>query len=389
MDLPLPPVERLRTFRPSFCPRRKCPDHRTSRSDYRVHVHGSYTTARGKVIPRYLCLTCKKTFSRQAFSSAYSLKRAELLFAVAAGLVAGSAHRQIARVLGCAPSTVTRLAYRIGRACLLLGEEAASELDSQPDREPIVLDHFETFEFSQDLPFGVATAIGQDSWFVRALDPAPHRRTGPLPPAIRKRLKRRNPRPTKGGYLGSTRRILDRLLGSKPAGATTELRIVCDGHASYQRAIARHPARRRIRHEIHPNPERGPKGSPRSDVAIARDRALFAADLLHGLIRHSQAAHRRETIAFGRRLNALMLRLWVLAVWRNFIKGRSERKPDPTTPAMAVWLTDRPWRWSDALSRRRFPDRVGLRGVSRELYDLAWTTPELPSNARHQLRLAY
>ena len=44
------------------------------------------------------------------------MKRPELLIPVAAGLVAGSAHRQIARAVD----------------------------------EPIVFDHFETFEFTQD-----------------------------------------------------------------------------------------------------------------------------------------------------------------------------------------------------------------------------------------------
>jgi hypothetical protein len=84
--------------------------------------------------------------------------------------------------------------------------------------------------------------------------------------------------------------------------------------------------------EQHPDPPRGPKGSPRSAKAKARDRAMFPVDLLHGLLRHSLAAHERETIAFEKRLNAIVERLFLVAIWRNFVKGVPERRGDPTTP---------------------------------------------------------
>ena len=111
---------------------------------------------------------------------------------------------------------------------------------------------------------------------------------------------------------------------------------------------------------------------------------MFPADLLHGLLRHSLAAHKRETIAFGRRLNAIVERLFLVAIWRNFVKGVSERRGDRTTPAMRLGLTDRPWKWERVLGRRLFPDREKLAGVWLELYGRDWPTPELPSNTRHR-----
>ncbi len=53
-----------------------------------------------------------------------------------------------------------------------------------------------------------------------------------------------------------------------------------------------------------------------------------------------------------------MERLFLLVAWRSLIKGVSERKPDPTTPAMRKGLTERPWGWSRLLGRRLFPDRL-------------------------------
>jgi hypothetical protein len=84
-----------------------------------------------------------------------------------------------------------------------------------------------------------------------------------------------------------------------------------------------------------------------------------------------------------------MERLFVFVAWRNFIKGRSERKPDPDTPAMRLGLTRRPWTWKMTLARRLFPARERLRGVWRELYRRQWTTPLLPSNRLHDLKLAF
>jgi len=385
VDWPRTPVDRLQSFRPPFCPRADCPHHRRP-AGFRFRRHGHYRTARGPLRPRFRCLRCGSTFSRRAFSVAYYLKRPELLIPVAAGLQAGSAHRQLARSLGCAPSTVTRLSARLGRHALLLLAHARHGLAGRLD-EPVVLDHFETFELTQDLPLGLATPVGAHSWFVYAIDPAPHARSGRRSPPQQRRCARRRPRPRRGGYLGSTTRVLDRLLPLCPA--KRPLRLLGDGHPAYDQARRRHPQAARIQLVRFPNPARGPKGAPRSPQARARDRALFPVDLLHGLLRHSLAAHKRETLAFGKRLNALVERLGLAAIWRNFVKGRSERKHDPTTPAMRLGLTDRPWSWARVLAHRLFPDRHGLDPVARLLYDRGWTTPELPANTRHRKRFAY
>jgi hypothetical protein len=305
---------------------------------------------------------------------------------VAAGLVAGSAHRQIARSLGCAPSTVTRLAARLGRHAILLLAYALTELGGRVD-EPFVLDHFETFEFTQDYPFGVATPVGAHSWFVYGLDPAPHARAGYRSVHQQRRLEARPRRARRGGYAGSTRRTLDVLVSLGKPGQS--LRIRGDGHPAYDRAVARHREAGRLVLERYPNPPRGPKGSPSSAPARVRDRAMFPVDLLHKILRHTLAHQRRETLAFGRRLNAVLERLFVAAVWRNFIKRRSERRPEPRTPAMCLGLTDAPWDWKRALSRRLFFRRLRLPSAWSSLYRRLWTTPVLPFNTTHDLIRAF
>jgi hypothetical protein len=182
--------------------------------------------------------------------------------------------------------------------------------------------------------------------------------------------------------------VLDRLLAlAVPEGRRLEL--IGDGDPALDRAVAQHPRARRLRLHRYPNPARGPKGSPRTREAIERDEAMFPVDLLHALLRHSLAAHKRETIAMGRRLNAIIERFFLALIWRNLIKGVSERRGDPTTPAMRAGLTDRPWSWHRVLGRRLFPDREGVDGTWLELYRRDWVTAELGPNSRHRKVFAY
>ena len=116
---------------------------------------------------------------------------------------------------------------------------------------------------------------------------------------------------------------------------------------------------------------------------------MFPSDALHALLRHSVAHHRRETIAFGRRLNALMERFFIAAGWRNFIKRRTERRPDSTTPAMALGLAQEPWTWKRLLGQRLFFMREKLPPAWRQLYVRIWKTPLLGRNTRHDLKLAF
>jgi transposase-like protein len=385
MHWPGTPVERLQAFRPSFCPHPECTEHQRTERGLRFRRHGFYRTLRRWRIPRFVCPTCRHTFSRQSFALSYFLKRPELLVPVAAGLQAGSAHRQIARTVGCAPSTVTGLSARLGRHALLLHGRALNELRGRT-AEPFVLDHFEVFEFSQDYPFGVATVVGAKSWFWYLLDPAPHRRTGHISAFQTIRLARRPSRPRFGGYVGSAARVFDRMVALVPSPGMVEVR--CDDHPAYRRVATAHAQRWRLSLRRFRNPERGPKGSPRSAEARARDQAMFPVDALHQLLRHTGAHYRRETIAFGRRLNAVMERLYLTAVWRNFVKGVSENNPSRGTPAMQVGLTSQRWSWKRILSRRLFPNREKVPELCQILYRREWPTPLLQSNRLHHLKYA-
>jgi transposase-like protein len=382
---PIQPVEIQRRFAPPFCPHRACFQHRqTDPRRFAYKRHGSYVRGDGRRVPRYLCCTCNRSFSKQSFATSYFLKRPELLVPVAKALVNGSAHRQIARMVGCAPATVTRLSARLGRHAQLLQVMALLHLSS--DTEDTILDHTETFEGTQDQPIAIGTLVGRDSWFVYGIDANTHRRSGRRSRFQQERLLRRAYRDPLGGFEGSAGRLLEL---RADFGPRTRVRVLSDDLEAYARAISRRGLASRIEHVVVPNPERGPKGAPRSAEAIARDRAMFANDLLHALFRHCLAHHHRETIAFPRRVVAALDRIFLFCGWRNFIKGVSERKPDRTTPGMRKGLTREPWTWKRYLARRLFPERLPVPASWREIYRRDWITPTLPSNTRHDLRLAF
>jgi hypothetical protein len=294
--------------------------------------------------------------------------------------VAGSAHRQIARTAGCHHSTVTRRAQRVGRHSLVLHELL---LDSLPRAdEPIILDDFDGFASSQYFPCTMPTAVGARTWFVYGFAFAPERRRGHMSGTqkmTRAWLERRYGRPRRGEVTEAFKSLLERLPGSPQ-------HIVADADPAIRRAVAARPP---LRLEAHPNPRRGPKGSRRSRQALIRDRALFPNDQLHRFLRHSQAAHRRETIAFGRSFNGLLERLALFVVWRNLVQARSERRPRDGTTAMRRAGLDRPWSWSDLFARRLQPSRVGLHQDILKVYRRGWVTPPLPNETRHTLSRAF
>ena len=122
---------------------------------------------------------------------------------------------------------------------------------------------------------------------------------------------------------------------------------------------------------------------------MLRNSAMSPVDQLHRLLRHSDANHKRETIAFGRRANAILLRCFLFIVWRNFVKDRSERKPTGTSPAMKLGLAMERWSWPTVLSRRLFPDRLKTPKSWMRLYKQQMQTPAVGINRVHALKNAF
>jgi hypothetical protein len=268
------------------------------------------------------------------------------------------------------------MADRLGRHAILFHSRANAQLPTLS--EVVVHDHFEGFVGRQDRALGVGTAVGASSRYVYDIDPAPHRGSGRRPDRKSKdETTVRGSRP----YVASIRRSIRGLIPHLSESRALVLRV--DGRLDYRVALWDPDLGSRVTLDVYPNPKRGPKGTPRSPEAVRRDLAMAPVDNLHQLLRHSCSDHKRETIAFGRRLESILGRAHLMAVWKNFIKARSERAPDKTTPAMRLGLTEERWRFERILARRLFQHREPVSESALRVYQRRWT-PELPKlDRRH------
>ena len=158
-------------------------------------------------------------------------------------------------------------------------------------------------------------------------------------------------------------------------GASTTVELHTDEHADYPRALKR---QRQL--EVHHH-------TISSRAARTSHNPLFAINLLDLLIRHSGADHKRETIAFAKRRQMAIWRLWVMLVWRNYMKWVSERTR-ADTPAMRLKILGHRLGVKALLQERLFVERVGLPPRWQEYYWGKTVTRLIPKGEEHKLRYA-
>ena len=283
-------------------------------------------------------------------------------------MIGCSALRQIAREHGVAHSSLQRQAERLGRHCLLVLET----LRPRAVPEPLVLDGLRTFEHSQYWPFDLQLLVGP-SHYVYGFNDAELRRSGTLRPSQRlKRAKletvhgRPDPQATRSAVAELVGRVV-------PSGSSVE--IASDEHTAYPQAFAR-LADRRIVHR-----------TTSSKASRTSRNPLFPANLADLLLRHDSANHKRETIAFSKRRQGALDRAAIWAVWRNFMKSRSENRRD-APPAVLLGVLPRRLATRELLAERRFPWRQVLAPWIERCYFARIPTRALARCRSHTLRYA-
>jgi len=360
----------LAPFVPPHCPRTDCRFHHCA-DGWRWKRHGFFSRASAPHrVPRFRCAHCGHSFSAQTFSTTYWLRRPEVFLRVAHQLLACSGYRQIARAPRCHHTTVLRHSARLGRHALLY-----LELHGPKGRlaEPVVGDGFESFAYSQYHPLYLNLIVGADSHYGYAFTHTELRRKGRMT-AVQKRrravLEARHGRPDPRGIERGTALAL-RLAAPEPQAITFR----SDEHADYPPALAS-LAGYRIRHERTSSLAARTAGNP-----------LFPANRLDLLLRHNSANHKRETIAFSKRHQAVVERAAWLILWQNFSKPFSERHGG-ATPAMRLKLRDRPVPIEELLRTRLFPSRVPLPEEWARYYRGEVPTRRIAKERRHRLTLA-
>ena len=359
----------VRSFEPPFCPRISCRYFRCP-IGWRYKRIGFYDRdCPPHRIQRYLCLHCRRAFSTQTFTTTYWLRRPGLLRPLFFRLLTCAGFRQMARELKAAPSTLVRQAARLGRHCLLFQRLHQPRID-----EPVALDGFESFEWSQYFPCHFHVLVGCHSHFLYGFTDSPLRRKGRMTrfqQSRRAALEHQLGRPDPGSIRKEVANLL-RLCGlSKGA-----VELYSDDHPAYPRAFRLVPDLT-VHHHVTSSLERRTTKNP-----------LFPVNLIDLLIRHNSANHKRETIAFSKRRQGAIERLAVLQVWRNFIKPFSERRGGGT-PAQRLGLLNRALTVREVLEKRLFPSRIGMPDRLMEYYRRDVITPALGRHQFHRLSYAF
>ena len=363
--------EASRDFTPAHCPRRNCRYHKHSSGPWPFVKRGHYLRkSDGRRVQIYRCKACLGYFSHQTFSLSYWQKRPEILPCLITKIDGGMCEAQIARDLRCAPSTVIHQRKRLARHLLL---KHLQYWRYQAPKGPVVIDGLRTFEFSQYWPYDLNVAVDQQTSFIYGHTDSELPRTGRMTRGQRKRrdeLVHRYGRPDHKATVEGIQALLSPCL---PEGG--QALVISDMHEDYPRALQR--LRCQIEHR-------------RISSRQARTRAnpLYEVNLLDLRIRHGNANHKRETIAFSKRRQAAAERFTVSLFHRNYMRRRRERRSGPT-PAMLKGLLDRELGPKEVLDQRLFPDRVPLRGRWEDYYFGRVRTRQIARNRAHEPRFVY
>ncbi len=354
---------------PPHCPNPNCKFHQEVSPEWRYKRKGFYhRQAPPRRVQRFTCQACHRQFSSQSFSTTYWLKRPELLPRIFDMVVGCMGNRQIGRALGCPHSTVGLHVSRLARHCLLY---QAADLVRMPAGD-IVIDGFETFEWSQYFPFHHNVAVDARTGLFLYHTDSPLRRKGRMTAFQRRRrseleeqLGRPDPKAVERG--------VGELLRELPIRRGAVVRS--DDHRAYPRAVA--ALGLKVEHQITSSKARRDARNP-----------LWEVNRLDLMIRHSTAAHKRETIAFAKRRQSSCEKIAIFQVWYNYIKrrwikGRGE------SAAMVSGLRTRMETTRGLLQRRRFRSHETLPERWARYYDRRVDTVALARNRRHTLTYAY
>ena len=361
-----------KSWAPPFCPNPNCKHHNNSGDLWPYKKIGFFRrlTAPHR-IQRFTCKACKRSFSTQTFSTTYWQKRPDLDPLIIMKTTGGMANRQIARDLKTSPETINRHIARLGRHCLLFHNQM---MRHSPPVSYVVVDGFESFELSQYYPFHHHVAVEKGTDFFIHFTDSELRRKGRMTAhqkSRRKALEMEFGRPDPKAVEKDMRLLLDESLRGQPAAT-----VFSDDHPAYKRSIKK--VTTLVDHRITPGSEHRDKSN-----------SLWEVNFLDLLIRHSNANHKRETIAWSKRRQSSAERLAILLVWRNYMKGRREKVRGSPTPAMERGMMERPLEIWELLEKRIFRTRCELPPRWSEYYDRRVTTRALPENRSHELKMAY
>ena len=362
----LPFQPRCPIFRPPRCPNERCPRHADPRESF-YRRHGFYRAkCRAHPIPRFLCKTCGRTFSRQTFRADYHDKKPYLNRRVIELITAGVGLRKSARTLDIGRTNFVlkwrKLARHTRRLDLNLKSRAARADRQSPDPSSYKLqfDEFETYETRRNTrPLSMATMIERRTRFIVGAMAAPIRPKGTM---TKQRIAAIAAEVARFGRRKDRSRVACRSVfrsAAKLRPGATIVRLETDEKLTYPEYFAEaFPGRARLHDTTSGKAPRG-AGTP-----------LFAINLTEAILRDHAGRVRRDSWLTSKLRKYLNLHLTMYSAWRNWVLARFNR--DEHAPGVLAGFAPRNLTIGEFLGWRQdwgVRSPCPFRGVRRAMAD--------------------
>jgi transposase-like protein len=296
---------------------------------------------------RYKCLGCKIQFSANTFDLDFRNRAVGLSEKILHYSLNGMSNNSIARLLKVAEGTVR------DRLKLMARQSVIFEKANYPSTicENVAYDGFETFTNSQFSPCYVNTAVGSHSMFIYHNTFSPLNRKGRMTDEQKVKntelIKQFGLYPQSSVYEETI--YVMRHLSDLAVGRT----LFTDEHRSYVRAYRSFNCLMDL--ETISSKARRDSSNP-----------LFPINRLHNLYRHFFSSQQRETISFQKHEAALMEKLQLMKIYRNFMNPKfvKKNKYDPHahewSPAMYVGVANKIQNFDDVFGVRKMKSQARL-----------------------------
>lgn len=335
------------SFQPPFCPLASCPSSAPG-SAFLWRRSGVYRRAcDGRIVPRFLCRSCGRRFSRQTFRLDYREQKPHLDSLVLHCLVSKVTHRQTARVLKVDRKTIHRRLHRFAPALHDLHRGVLRRARRWGGiRGVFSLDELETFEQNRRLcPVTVPVLIERGTLFVVHAETAPMAARGNL--GAREREKRVEREAREGKRKSGSSEAVDRCLGALADvhDRSALVDLVTDSKRAYRGAVRRKLGGRISAHVTESSQRPRNRANP-----------MFAINHTLAMLRDGVSRLVRRSWGASKQREALRRHLWVWIAWRNYVRPITNVAPR-VTPATALLVARRKLSVSDLL-RWRWPSRM-------------------------------
>lgn len=333
-------------FQPTFCPQLSCESHDRD-SSFRYQRFGKYNRkCDGAWIQRFLCLTCRRSFSTQSFKSNYRYRIPFLHHHLTQTLCSKVTRRQAARIFSVNRKTVERRFVRMAEVCHEFQRARIRDCRLQGGTHGVFqLDELETFEHNRKLkPVTMSVLIERRSYFVvdTAAGTLPARR--PLKTHEEKRrhelsLVEGKRTSQSSACVRASFKALTRLLAPE-----AEVVLQTDKKRTYPVECRRAFRGRPIFH-------RTTSSRKRRDYR----NLLFPINHTLAMMRDGMSCLVRRSWGAAKTVLGLRRHADIWMAYRNYVRGVTIKTK--TTPAMAAGVCSKRWKLIDLL-RWRWPSRM-------------------------------